>query len=328
MKKGLCILLSAVILAFSFTACSKKGGDSDEVTTKTNADGSAYVEVTYKNGKAIVDSDGNAVTSVLSEDEISKIENKDSGTTAKGDKTEKTSKTKKGETTTLEVNSKVVEAVTDDTFDMTAAEKDLIQEGTTIKKTTLFEDKVQKVIKTGVFTIDMSVVSSGTEMPMKLVFDKDKMYATFNMNGMEAGILYKDNTAYILFPNLFVGSKVYMEYPDAGESMDEVFKSFSSISENGGKYVGSTKVKVDKKEYTCEEYKGEDGTVFKYYFDGKTWARYECINEEGSMIYKINSFSGKADSSVFNLKGYRKIDESALSGLLGGTSSSTKKASK
>ena len=320
-KKGLCILLSAAMLALSFTACSKKNDNNAETETKVDANGTVYVEVTDKKGKNVTEKDGSVVTSVLSEKEQEKVSKEN------GKKTDAKSETEKKDdavTGGLEINSKVIEAVTDENedFEFTAAAEELIEEGTTLaKKTTLFEDKVQKTLKTGKFTIEMNVQSGGTKMPMKLAFDKNKMYASFSMSGLQAGILYKDNTAYLLFPNIFKGMKAYMEYPDMNDSMSDVFDSFNKISDNGANYVGSSKVKIGKKDYICEEYKStEDGTVFKYYFDGSDWKRYECISDEENMIYEITSFSGKVDDSLFSLKGYTKVDENAFAGAFGGLS--------
>lgn len=325
MKKGLCIILSALMLACSFTACSKKGNIDENATTMLDENGKAYVNVTDKNGESVTDKEGETVTSVLSDKERKKIEQamaKTSGKTSDESTTttakDKTTKKSDEKSTTLEINSKVMEEVTKEDFDFTAAPKDLYEEGTTLaKKTTLFEDRVQKTLKTGKFTIKMNIAAGGSKMPMTLAFDKDRMYASVDMNGMQAGMLYMNNTAYMLFPNFFKGVKVYMEYPDMKESMDDIFGSFDQIADNGQKYVGSSKVKDGKTELTCEEYKAE-GTVFKYYFKGNDWVRYECIGDEETMVYEISELTGKVDSSLFSLKGYTKIDEKAFSGLLGG----------
>lgn len=326
MKKGLCIILSAAMLAISFTACSKKAEIDENTSTKLNSDGEAYVEVTDEDGQDVTDKNGEVVTSVLSEKEKEKIDKakskaSDSESEASGDTTKSTAadsdKKSDGTSTTLEVNSKVIDNVSDSDFDFTAAEEDLIEEGTTLaKKTTYFEDKVQKVLKTGRFTIKMNIASGGEEMPMTLAFDEDRMYASFTMSGLQAGILFMDNTAYLLFPNIFKGAKVYMEYPDMNESMDEIFGSFDSIADNGQTYVGSSKVKDGKTTLTCEEYKSDEGT-FKYYFKGNDWVRYECITEDETMVYEIEEFSSKVDDSLFSLKGYTKVDESAFSSLSG-----------
>lgn len=309
------------MIALTFSACSKKNGKDADVTTQVNEEGSAYVNVTEKNGDGKTDKAGEEVTSVLSDEEASKIDKKKEKTTS----------------TTLKLDEDLLNGMMEEdaALDITAAAEDILPEGTTTKNTTIFEDKVQKTLKSGKFTLDMNVTSGGTKMPMKLVFDKDRMYATFTFSGVQCGFIYMDGKTYILMPNLFVGSKVYMEYSEADDSMKEMFDSFGDISGNGGKYVGSTKVKVGKTEYVCEEYKNEDGDVFKYYFQGNDWKRYECKTADGNMVYEINDFSGKVDKNVFSLKGYTKMSEDALESLLGGgmgagtgsTTTTTKKRS-
>lgn len=305
MKKGLCIVLSALILALSFSACSKKGD------VKPEENGQKVVEVTDTDGNVVTDASGDPVISVVpAKDEK---ENKDKADKNKDGKNNKDAGKDKG---TIGINPDVSKAFNSDSLlDITAADKDLYQEGTTIKKTSLFKTRVQDVMKTGKFTIDMNTTSNGNKSPMKLAFDGDKMYASFNMNGLDAKLLYMDKTAYIILPNLLTVKNVYFKYPDSDGQFSEMFDSFGQISDNQGSYVGSSKVTVDKKTYTCEEYKTEDGTTLKYYFEGNDWKRYECISKEEKMVYEINSFSGNADSKLFSLKGYTELDPALLGGM-------------
>lgn len=328
MKKGLCIVLSALMVALSFSACSKKGGDLADAETKTNKDGQVYVEVTDKDGKEVTDASGEVVTSVLSFKEVEekekadkakeKAENATNDNNGKNDvkvedKKENNKKEDNKKTTTIGINPDVSKAFNEDSFlDITAADKDLYKEGTTIKKTTLFKSKVQDVIKTGKFTIDMNTVSGNQKSPMKIAFDGDKMYAAFNTNGVDMRMVYMDKTAYIILPNVLTVKNVYFKYPDANGEFSEIFSAFGQISDNGASYVGSSKVKVGTKTYTCEEYKTDDGTVMKYYFDGNDWKRYECIGEDEKMVYEINTFSGNVDSKLFSLKGYTELDPNLL----------------
>ncbi len=331
MKKGLCIVLSALVVALSFTACSKKDKDLAEVVTKINDEGKVVVEVTDKDGQAVTKADGEVETSVLSDKEVEAIKKAkgedDKGTAKNEEKKDDKKDTKKEEkkdgnnekvdTTDIGVNPELEKILNDETLlEPIATEDDIIKDkGTATKKTTLFQDEVQSVIKSGKFTIAMNTLSGGKKNPMKLVFDGDKMYSTLSMEGIEMSLLYMDKTAYIIMPNLLTIKNVYLKYPDSDGEFSELFTSFDSISDNGSNYVGSTKVNVNGKSYTCEEYKADDGTVFKYYFDGTDWKRYECIADDEMMVYEINEFSGKVDSKLFSLKGYREIDPKVLESL-------------
>lgn len=334
MKKGLCIVLSALMVALSFTACSKKNKDLAEIETQINSEGKIVVAVTDKDGKEVTNASGEVETSVLSDKEIEAIKKakgeKDNATAAeekkngakeeKNDKKEDAKKEESNEkidTTDIGINPDLEKILSDENLgEPVATEDDIIKDkGTATKKTTLFQDEVQSVIKSGKFTISMNTVSGGKKNPMKLAFDGDKMYTTLSMEGIEMSLIYMDKTAYLLMPNLLTIKNVYLKYPDTDGEFSELFTSFDDISDNSGTYVGSTKVNVNGKSYTCEEYKSDDGMVFKYYFDGKDWKRYECIGEDEMMVYEINEFSGKVDSSVFSLKGYREIDPKVLESL-------------
>lgn len=343
MKKRLSIVLSALLIAGSFAACSGvKTAKDNEVITKLDSAGKAYVEVTGKNGESVTGKDGETATSYLSASEIKRIEENSSKkeekssseagkSTAAGDtKTDKSDKTSKkdekndkkengttADPDSIKINEKVVSGI-DPEMDLTASSEELKPKGTTIKKTTLWEDFSKKTLSSGKFTIDMSVKSGTENMPMKLVFDKDKnrMYADVSTNGIQLGILMMDDKTYLLLPNLFT-AKVYMEYDEAG-SMEDMFDSFGSMTDSDkSSYVGSSKVKDGKVTYTCEEYKTADGATVKYYFDGKDWKRYEMIDGEDIVIYEINSVSNKVDDSVFSLKGYTKMDTDKLAKLMG-----------
>lgn len=334
MKKGLCIVLSALVVALSFTACSKKNKDLAEVVTKINDEGKVVVEVTDKDGKAVTNASGEVETSVLSDKEIEaikKAKGEDNEKKAEDNKENKAEENKKDDkkdnkkednnekidTTDIAVNPELEKILNDETLlEPVATEDDIIKDkGTATKKTTLFQDEIQPVIKSGKFTITMNAISGGQKSPLKLAFNDGKMYASVNMQGIEMGLIYMDKTAYLVMPNLLTIRNVYLKYPDEEGEFSEMFSSFDEISDNGSNYVGSTKVKVDGKTYTCEEYKSDDGTVFKYYFDGKDWKRYECIAEDGMMVYEINEFSNKVDSKLFSLKGYREIDPKVLESL-------------
>ena len=189
MKKGLCVALSVAMLLLTFAACTKKGKDNADITTQTNANGEAYVQVTDKDGNAVTDADGNNVTSVLSDKEKSSIEN----TTAKKANGTTATTTKKGTTNAL--------TVPEDPFDVTAAKEDLLDKGTTIKKTTLREDIVGKIIKTGKFTIEANMVSNGDKMPISIAIDGNKFCFKLVYGTLEVRALLVDGKTYIVIPS-------------------------------------------------------------------------------------------------------------------------------
>ena len=285
MKKGLCIVLSALMVAFSFASCGKK--DVSDEPTKVDENGSAYVEVT--------DKDGNEVTSVLSDKDKAKADKKaakDNKETTTADASELASKAEGAMSGFTNVDEK----------DLKSDKKDLIKDGTSTKKTSLRDDVIIKTSKTGKFTLKAKIkASSGEDTPVTCVTSDKKFAYDMTMNGSQVRIIMDGNNLYLLLPSL--KWYVKMSTDDIGlESMDDMM---SNLANSEDKYVGSTKVTVNGTEYTCEEYKNSDGRITKYYFDkNNNWKRIEGINGDEVTIMEIDSFSGKVDDSVFSLKGY------------------------
>lgn len=285
MKKGLCIVLSALMVAFSFASCGKK--DVSDEPTKVDENGSAYVEVT--------DKDGNEVTSVLSDKDKAKADKKaakDNKETTTADASELASKAEGAMSGFTNVDEK----------DIQSDKKDLIKDGTSTKKTSLRDDVIIKTAKTGKFTLKAKIkASSGEDTPVTCVTSDKKFAYDMTKNGSQVRIIMDGNNLYLLLPSL--KWYVKMSTDDIGlESMDDMM---SNLANSEDKYVGSTKVTVNGTEYTCEEYKNSDGRITKYYFDkNNNWKRIEGINGDEVTIMEIDSFSGKVDDSVFSLKGY------------------------
>ncbi|MEE1247445.1 MAG: hypothetical protein UHL70_09300 [Acutalibacteraceae bacterium] len=302
MKKGLCIVLSALMIAVSFAACGKKIVN-ENTTTKVDENGSAYVEVTDKDGKT--------VTSVLSDKEKSEVEKQAEKSNAK--------------TTTMaasEAMSKIEQEMSGLTDfsedDLKSNEEDLVDKGTEIKKTTLRDDVIVKALESGKFTLNMTLkAASNADTPVVLVSNGKKIAADMTMNGSKVRMIIDDDGVYVVLPT----AKMYVKMSsDEIGNMDEL----KNIASSDGTYVGSTKVKINGEDHTCEEYKSSDGTVIKYYFNSKNeWKRMEVITEDEVAIYEISSFSNKADESIFSLKGYTDI--SPLLGQLDTVTTTTKK---
>lgn len=302
MKKSLCIVLSALMIAVSFAACGKKIVN-ENTTTKVDENGAAYIEVTDKDGKT--------VTSVLSDKEKSEVEKQAEKSNAK--------------TTTMaasEAMSKIEQEMSGLTDfsedDLKSNEKDLVDKGTEIKKTTLRDDVIIKALESGKFTLNMTLkAASNADTPVVLVSNGDKIAADMTMNGSKVRMIIDNDGVYVVLPT----AKMYVKMSsDEIGNMDEL----KNIASSDGTYVGSTKVKINGEDHTCEEYKSSDGTVIKYYFNSKKeWKRMEVITEDEVAIYEISSFSNKADESIFSLKGY--ADMSALLGQMDMVTTTTKK---
>ena len=302
MKKSLCIVLSVLMIAVSFAACGKKIVN-ENTTTKVDENGAAYIEVTDKDGKT--------VTSVLSDKEKSEVEKQAEKSNAK--------------TTTMaasEAMSKIEQEMSGLTDfsedDLKSNEKDLVDKGTEIKKTTLRDDVIIKALESGKFTLNMTLkAASNADTPVVLVSNGKKIAADMTMNGSKVRMIIDDDGVYVVLPT----AKMYVKMSsDEIGNMDEL----KNIASSDGTYVGSTKVKINGEDHTCEEYKSSDGTVIKYYFNSKKeWKRMEVISEDEVAIYEITSFSNKADESIFSLNGY--ADMSALLGQMDMVTTTTKK---
>ena len=302
MKKSLCIVLSVLMIAVSFAACGKKIVN-ENTTTKVDENGAAYIEVTDKDGKT--------VTSVLSDKEKSEVEKQAEKSNAK--------------TTTMaasEAMSKIEQEMSGLTDfsedDLKSNEKDLVDKGTEIKKTTLRDDVIIKALESGKFTLNMTLkAASNADTPVVLVSNGDKIAADMTMNGSKVRMIIDNDGVYVVLPT----AKMYVKMSsDEIGNMDEL----KNIASSDGTYVGSTKVKINGEDHTCEEYKSSDGTVIKYYFNSKKeWKRMEVISEDEVAIYEISSFSNKADESIFSLNGY--ADMSALLGQMDMVTTTKKK---
>lgn len=282
MKKGLCIALSALMIAFSFVSCGKK--DVSDKPTKIDENGSAYVEVT--------DKDGNEVTSVLSDKDKAKADKnaaKDNKEMTTADTSELLSK----------VEAEASKVTNIDEKNLVSDKKDLISGGTEIKKTSMRDEIIAKTLKSGKFTLKMKMkTSSGVDNPVSLVFNGKKFAADITLNDMQVRAIFDNDNVYMVLPALKVYFKTSSD--EAGNIGD-----LTNITDSNATYVGSTKVTVNGTEYTCEEYKSDDDSVVKYYFSSKKeWKRMEIINGEDVSIFEIESLSDKVDESVFSLKGY------------------------
>lgn len=300
MKKSFCIIFATLLAVTSFAACNKKDTVDENATTYTNSDGSAYVEVTDKNGEAVTDKNGETVTSVLSQKEASKLEKDKSKASGKTDKSSTTKSGGKQTTTGLAG----LEDLANSDMQITAAPENTLPEGTTVKKTekkTLRETVIEKVIKTQKFTLKTDIVSGDQKIPATIAFNGNDLCMDITYSNWNMRLVSVDGKMYLVFPALKM-------YAASGDSED-MLGNFSDLSADQN-YVKTTKVD----NYTCEEYSSEGATI-KYYFDKHdNWKRWESIDEDGiATVFEVSEFSGKVDSSLFSLKGYTQLSDDALS---------------
>ena len=171
--------------------------------------------------------------------------------------------------------------------------------------TTLRDEVIASVIKDKKFTISMTVISEGEEIPTTVTMDGNNFAAALSLDGMDSKIITKGGKTYIAFD--YLGTKMYMETDD-----DMGVGDFINTESDNDTYVKTTTVKDGSKTYTCEEYKSTDGTVTKYYFEGKKWVRQEVIDGSTIAISKIHELKDSVDRSLFDLTGYEKLDPGAI----------------
>lgn len=292
MKKGLCIVLSIAMLLVSLVACGKKDDDASQ-TTKLNSSGDAYINVTNKDGEDVTDEDGNAVTSVLSDKEKSKIDKTNTSSSTNG--------------TVATIPSGLDNIINGEDFNPVAKPEDLLDDGTTVaKKTTLREDIIGNAFEKQKYTVSMTIVGEDGEVPTTIAMDGSNFVLSVDWQGFPIKMIIKDGKTYVAFE---YGTKFYVETEEVIDSSEMTPNSEEHT------YVGTSNVKEGDKTYTCEEYKTESGTTVKYYFLDKKWVRYEAIDGDDVVIFKVNDFKGSADKSLFDLKGYTKFDMNAFANM-------------
>ena len=171
--------------------------------------------------------------------------------------------------------------------------------------TTLRDEVIASVIKDKKFTLSMTVISEGEEIPTTVTMDGNNFAAALSLDGMDSRIITKGGKTYIALD--YLGTKMYMETDD-----DMGIDDFVNTESDNDTYVKTTTVKEGSKTYTCEEYKAKDKTVTKYYFEGKKWVRQEIIDGGTIAISKIHELKDSVDRSLFDLTGYEKLDPGAI----------------
>lgn len=325
MKKGLCLVLSVLLIAVSLCSCSMiKDENALDEYTYVDAQGETHEYATDSKGEVATMENGvkETTTSTSKKDSTSTDpmmnitvyatnENGENVTDKKGQlvtsswdmnellnemtKTTTTKKTKPGETTTT--GSALSGSLGSSTED------DLLEDGKKTEKTNLKAEVVDPITKGGKYTLKATIVAQDTEMPMTWCFNGDEFAVSLSYQTIGARVFTEKGKTYLLIP-MFA---MYMEVEP--ETSEDIQKPNGDLTGNLT-YVKSTKVKDGKVTYTCEEYKTKDGKINKYYFNEKNeWKRWEVIDGEEITVFVINSLTTKVDKAMFKIPlGYKKVD--------------------
>ncbi len=182
----------------------------------------------------------------------------------------------------------------------------LVDGDTNTPKTTLRDEIIASVIKDQKFTLSMTVIGEGEEIPTTVTMDGNNFAAALSLDGMDSKVITKGGKTYIALD--YLGTKLYMETDGDEMGIGDIMNTGS----DNDTYVKTTTVKEGRKTYTCEEYRSSDGTVTKYYFEGKNWVRQEVIDGDTISICKIHELKDSVDRSLFDLTGYKELDPGAL----------------
>ena len=226
MKKSLCLILSAAVIALTLCSCSiikdkdvlkdyqytdangntyqyatdadgnivtKEDGGKETTTKSASASGAGdmTVLVTDENGEYVTNKDGSAVTSKLDSSALMEAAEKMMGeTTTKKGSSSGNSSTKKNDTTTK---------VSGGTG---SSSKDLLDDGTKTNKTNLKEKVIDPVIKSGTFTVECNLIADSVSMPTTLAFRGNDFSFTVKMSGLDFRVFSNNGKYYLALPSL------------------------------------------------------------------------------------------------------------------------------
>lgn len=145
-------------------------------------------------------------------------------------------------------------------------------------------------------TINIVMAVKGKNLSMNLKSDSEHM-----------GIIYKDNTTYIIL----YGEKSYLKEEGKDEDALEDMTIFSAedLDKIKDKEYITGKETIEGKEYYYEEYKDDnDNEIIKFYFQGNDLKYIKNISEEEEVLLKVNELSSKVDDSLFDVPSdYKEI---------------------
>ncbi len=336
MKKGLCLILSVLLIAMSFCSCSM-------IKDENALDDYTYVDAQGETHEYATDTAGEVVTKENGVPETTTTTTKKGGSTSSKDDvnfqvyaTDKNGENitdKNGELVTSQIDfNQVLNEMTKTTTTGKAnkgdkptqstqgglngslessGKEDLLEEGDKTNKTNLKSKVIDPVIKSKKYTLDTTIIAQDVEMPMVMCINGEDYSASLEMAmgtlKISARVFSKEGKYYLVIP-------MFGMYSEVDQETSEDISNPSGDLTVSSTYVKSTKVKDGKVTYTCEEYKTSDGKTVKYYFNEKNeWKRWEVIDGENISVFVINGFNNSVKKSMFEIpKGLKKVDFDAI----------------
>lgn len=176
----------------------------------------------------------------------------------------------------------------------------------------------------GTVSIPMTLVANGDKYSMTLRIDPQVMASSSGTelgeselqafkqmfgNEMQIVCLNDGQSEYFILPTM----GVYGDYEDMfGDGTSFTEKPRVEFGEK--KYVKTTKVEMNGKTYTVEEYKDDTGKIlYRYYFIGQYLKRFETFNDGSEpTIIDVKIIKSKADANALKLrKNYINMSEFA-----------------
>lgn len=336
MKKGLCLILSILIIAVSFCSCNM-------IKDENALDDYTYVDSQGQTHEYATDAKGEVVTQENGVKETTVSTTKTGGTDSSSDDdlgfqvyaTDKNGENitdKSGNLVTSQINfDEVLNEMTKETSTKktkpgekpatsqngltgsleSSGKEDLLEEGDKINKTSLKSKVIDPVIKSKKYTLKTTIIAQDIKMPMTMCISDKDYAATLEMKmgtlNIAARVFSKEGKYYLVIP-------MFGMYSEVDQETSEEISNPSGDLTVSSTYVKSTKVKEGNTTYTCEEYKTTDGKTVKYYFNEKNeWKRWEVIDGDNISVFVIDKFSKDVDEAMFKIpKGLKKVDFDTL----------------
>lgn len=138
-------------------------------------------------------------------------------------------------------------------------------------------------------TVTITMAVKGKNLSMDLRTDTEHM-----------GVVYKDNTTYVLLYD----EKAYLKEHGKDEDAIEDMNIFSpeDLDEIKDEEFITGKESISGTEYYFEEFKDEkENETIRFYFQGNDLKYIRNISEDENVLLKVNELSSKVDDSLFEI---------------------------